>query len=251
MYVHLPLQKVLQIFDQCLAQYGVGAAYRVGSCLSVGGFFKKLGRGLKKITKGKVFRGVTKAIKKVGTVVKNVVTHPAFRAGFAAIATAFPILAPAAAGLEIASRVINKIDKGAKAAKSVIGAVKGGRRPSSRDLGAVLEGRTAQKGIRRIASRAKQGDPRSKRAMGAIIGAGAVSRRAKKNRIKSKPSWMRRQKRDMRSMRGTMRKMKRRMRRRVGGAEIFNPSPLAASSAMPMSRAHVGGARIVPRRSAY
>lgn len=117
----------------------------------------------------KFFRGVTKAVKKVGNIAKKVVTNPVFRAGFAALATAVPILAPAAAGLEVASRVIKKIDKGAKAAKAIARGFKGRENQK-----AVAEARRARQGIRTMRELAKGGNRQAQRAMGALVGAKAT-----------------------------------------------------------------------------
>lgn len=193
MTVLVPLGDVEMIFRQSLASVGapmwptVGAPGTThgflktvgGMCAAaqprpaVGGFFKKLGRRLKKIGKG-----IFKAVKKVGNVVKKVVTHPAFRAAFAAVATAFPVLAPAAAGLEVASRVISKVDKGIAAAKKLKAMVPSKRKSAKgRKLKAAANAaKKAQQGIASMRQLAQQGDRNAQRAMGALVGARAILR---------------------------------------------------------------------------
>lgn len=184
--VYFPLQKVLRIFDDCMARYGVGAAYRVGSCHTAVGFFKKISRGVKKAVSSvkkavsPAIKKVTEVAKKVATPIKKVITHPAFRAGLGAAATAFPVLAPAVAGVEAANMVIGKIEAGKKMAKSIKKDLNLGKKPSKEKLGKVLEGRTAQKGVQRLAERAKGGDRKAARAMGGVVAAKTVQRTAKK-----------------------------------------------------------------------
>lgn len=169
--VLMPIQSVDLIFGSEMQRAGVGAAYGVGACeYTVAGFFKKLGRGIKRLGRKVVPKVVRRAAKKVGRVakkiakgVKSVVTHPVFRAGFAAISTAFPVLAPAAAGLEVASRVMKTVDKGRKAAKAIGRGVK-----TVRNLTRVRKATKARRGVASMIKLARRGDPRAQRTMGAL-----------------------------------------------------------------------------------
>ena len=193
--VFFPAKKVIEIFDQSLSENGIPPEYSVGSASSVGGFFKKLRRGIKKaarkarnkvrkITRSKLVRGIARGVKKVGRIAKKVVTHPAFRAGFAAVATAFPVLAPAAAGLEVASRVVKKIEDGKKAAGQILKGAKGAQRALAGRK--VQEARKAQRMQRRITERAKRGDRAAQRALGGILGARVASRAAKRADLRAR-----------------------------------------------------------------
>jgi hypothetical protein len=128
-------------------------------------------RGKRPFFKGKFFQGLGKAVKKVGTIAKKVVTNPVFRAGFSALSTAFPVLAPAAAGLEVASRVIKKIEKGKEAAKKLARGVIG-------DAGSlqqqVAEANQALQGIQELKALAERGDKDAQQALGELISAQAV-----------------------------------------------------------------------------
>lgn len=212
--VFFPIRQVIVIFDRCLKAHGVAQAASVGACYNSVGFLKKIGRGIKKATSGirktvsKVtshpfVKGVTSAVKKVGTVAKNVVTHPAFRAGFAGLATAFPVLAPAAVGLEVASRTIDAVEKGKKAAKEIKKGVR-----TAKNLVAVKKGRNAQKGIQRVAARAAAGDVAAQRATGAIVATKSAARTARKKAIKG-------------------------MRRRGAGPRVPRPMPGRGGAGMP------------------
>jgi hypothetical protein len=184
--VLFPPRQVIVLFDRAFTEVGVPPSVSVGACMSVGGLFKKVRRGLSKkikgVTRSKIVRGISRAAKKVGTVAKNVVTHPAFRAGFAGLAMAVPALAPAAAGLEVASRVIKKVEDGKRAAQQIKKGIK-----TAKNIKAVKAARTAQKGIARVVQRAGQGDQRAKRAFGAIIGATAANRAAKRSALRAMP----------------------------------------------------------------
>lgn len=125
----------------------------------------------------KFFGGIVKGIKKVGKIAKKVVTNPVFRAGFAALSTVVPVLAPAAAGLEVASRVVKKIDKGVAAAKKL--ARKGRRGLSGTDSVASLqrairEADEAKAGIEQMKQLALEGNKDAQRALGAIVSAQAI-----------------------------------------------------------------------------
>jgi hypothetical protein len=174
----IPLIQVVLIFDGAFVEAGVPQEAAVGACSSVGGFLKKVGAGLKKFGK-KLGKGILKAVKAVGKVAKAIVTNPVFRAGFAALATAVPILAPAAVGLEIGSRVVSKVEKGVKAAKKIKAGVK-----SAKAAREVKEGIKAKRAIERVAARAEAGDRLAQRAYGGVVGAKVASRAAKRRTIR-------------------------------------------------------------------
>jgi hypothetical protein len=188
--VLFPPRQIIVLFDRAFNEVGVPPSVSVGSCMSVGGLFKKVRRGLSKkikgVTRSKIVRGISRAAKKVGTVAKNVVTHPAFRAGFAGLAVAVPALAPAAAGLEVASRVVKKVEVGKRAAQEIKKGIK-----TVKNIKAVKAARSAQRGMARVVQRAGAGDPRAKRAFGAIIGATAANRAAKRAALRAMPPGVR------------------------------------------------------------
>lgn len=195
--VFIPLHIVVSILEQELAANGIPAgAMEVGSCSSVGGLFGKIRKGVtkakvvpkfaRKALSGKLARSLTSAADRVSSVAKNVVTHPAFRAGFGAVAVAFPVLAPAAVGLEVAARVIQKVEAGQAAAKQIAAGVK-----SAGNIAKAKEGARAQRAIQRTYQRAQTGDTRAQRAAGGIVGAKVASRAAKRYAIKkSQFPWM-------------------------------------------------------------
>lgn len=178
----IPLPQVILIFEGCLVEEGIPNGAGVGCCASVGALFKKISRGVKKFGR-KATRGIARAAKKVGKVVKNVVTHPAFRAGFAALSTAFPVLAPAAAGLEVASRVIKKVEDGAKAAKAIKRGVK-----SAANVAKVKDGIKAKRAIESTVRAAQSGNQLAQRAYGGLIGAKVTRRAAKRRAIRKLPA---------------------------------------------------------------
>lgn len=179
--VFLPAETVDLIAGTEMQRMGVGAAYGVGApCFTVAGFFGKLKRGLKKLGRKvvpkavrKIAKRVGRVAKKVGRVAKKVVTHPAFRAGFAALATAVPVLAPAAAGLEVATRVMQQYEAAEKAAKDIQRGVK-----TAENLAKAVRGGNIRKGVASMMKLAAEGDPRAKKAMGAIYAAKMVQRHA-------------------------------------------------------------------------
>jgi len=143
---------------------------------SVGGFFKsvkKLGNKVKsKISRtgaiGRsavgIFNRAEQIAGKVGKTVVAVGRSPYFRAGLAAAATAFPVLAPAAVAVETANRIYDQIEKGKQAAEMVA--------RGARDVGTLM---TAKNGAEKAAAvgsmmkLAQKGDPRAMRFMGAVV----------------------------------------------------------------------------------
>lgn len=197
--VLVPISRVETIFRRELAAVGCPMGYSIGASGSthgllatVGAAYDKyvgeyeydfaVGRAKKKkkkkrksIFKGKFFRGLAKGVKKVANVAKKVVTNPVFRAGFAALSTAFPVLAPAAAGLEVASRVINKIEKGKKALQKLGKKVKiGDASQQQLLLREVQEAEAAMDGIAELKQLAQRGDRRAQQVLSDLIAAQAV-----------------------------------------------------------------------------
>lgn len=193
--VLIPIGHVELIFRRSLASVGCPMGASVGAPGTTHGFLASVGAahsvyvggraerrarrarrrasGKRPFFKGKFFQGLGKAVKAVGNVAKKVVTNPLFRAGFAALATAVPMLAPAAAGLEIAARVIKKIDKGKEALRKL----------KSRTIGAadtgllrqqVIEAQQALEGIEQMKVLALHGDRRAQQLLGDLVGAEAL-----------------------------------------------------------------------------
>lgn len=122
----------------------------------------------------KAFRGIANAAKQVGKIAGKVVKNPAFQAAFGAVATAFPVLAPAAAGLAVATRVVDKVAKGKRAAQKLARGVGIGSTSRAELERMVREGQEAERGIAEMADLAKRGDPQAQRAMGALVAADGV-----------------------------------------------------------------------------
>jgi hypothetical protein len=188
--IFIPLYVVEQIISQSLAECGMPAgASAVGGCASVGGLFGKLRKSVsrarvvpkfaRKALSGSLARGLASAADKIGGVAKAVVTHPAFRAGFGAMAVAFPVLAPAAVGLEVAARVIKKVEDGQKAAQQIVRGVN-----SVANRQKVLDAAKAQRAIARTVDAAKAGNPYAQRAAGGIIAAKVASRATKRHQYR-------------------------------------------------------------------
>lgn len=175
--VFLPVQTVDLIAGQELASQGVGAEYGVGApVFSVGGFFSKLKKGLKKLARKVkkkarklVPRSVRRIASKIAKTAVKVVRHPAFRAGFAALATAVPVLAPAAAGLEIANQVLDRVDDAKKAARKIQQGIK-----TVKTVAQVVQGKKSVKALGSLMRLAAQGHPKAKKAVGAFYAAKMV-----------------------------------------------------------------------------
>jgi hypothetical protein len=191
--VLVPLAFVINTCDQCMKAEGIDPShYSVGDCYSVGGLFSRLRKGAskskvvpkfaRKALKGKIARGLTRTADKVGNTARDVATHPAFRAGVAGLAVAFPALAPAAVGLEVAAQTIKRVDKGVQAAKQIEKGVK-----TAANIKAVKDGAKARRAIQKTVDRAKSGDSRAQRAAGAVIGAKVAQRAAKRRTIRRLP----------------------------------------------------------------
>lgn len=135
--VHFPLHQIDLVFQRETARVGCPLGPTVGD-YSVGGLFKKIGRGIKKaartvtrpvtktLSKSKFGRGILSAgdriLKTAGKVakgVKTVVRSKAFRGVLAGAAVAFPAIAPGVAALEAAQQVMDRVEKGKKAVEKI------------------------------------------------------------------------------------------------------------------------------------
>lgn len=109
--VKIPLAKLQQIFNRCIAQEGGGPDEYIRAT-TIDGFFKKFGRTIKRGTKGigraiknpkRFLKNSGKAIKKlvkgVGKTALNVVSSPIFAGAMTAIAAIPPLTAVGGAGL--------------------------------------------------------------------------------------------------------------------------------------------------------
>lgn len=200
--VLVPIGRVETLFRQAMSSVGcplgtslgaagtthgllasVGAAYDtyVGEYeydYSLGRAKKRRKKGKRKpFWKGKFFKGLAAGVKKVGQIAKKVVTNPVFRAGFSALATAFPVLAPAAAGLEIATKVIKKIDAGKKALQKIGHGHKASVGDASQQQALVRQvqaATSAMDGIQELKALAQNGDKRAQQLLSNLIAAQAV-----------------------------------------------------------------------------
>lgn len=189
MRVLFPVHQIEVIFDRELRAEGASLPPSLGAPGSVGGFFQRVSVGAysddhpslsvgrsraskarrktrRQARRKKFFRGVSRGFKAVTKVAKKVVTSPVFRAAFSAVAAAVPVLAPAAAGLEVASRVLKKVDKAKRAAKAILAG-----RNTAQNRAIVTSGARAKRGIRSMAQLANSGNPAAQRTMGAFAGA--------------------------------------------------------------------------------
>lgn len=151
--VFFPLHQIDLVFQRETARVGCPLGQTVGD-FSVGGLFKKIGRGLKKfhniitfkklrqkagraikkqLEKSKFGRGLLKAgkaihgvAKKVASVGKKVIQiggkiirSKPFRAILGAAAVAFPAIAPGVVALEAAQQVMDRVEKAKKTAQNI------------------------------------------------------------------------------------------------------------------------------------
>lgn len=124
---------------------------------------RKFFRGL-----GRAARRVTKAVAKVAKGVLKIATSKVAQGLVAAIGTAVPVLAPAAAAIATAQGVVRKVAAGLDAAKRIRA---GDRNPQ---LGRVVQqGLAAKRTVDVIASRAKQGDRRAQEFAGGLAAVAA------------------------------------------------------------------------------
>lgn len=203
MTVLIPLRDVEITFRTELMKAGAPLGPSVGAAGSTSGFLASVGRAQmmcappptvgrastaerrakrqkRKERRKKFFRGIARGIKKVGKgiakVAKAVIKNPVFKAAFSAISTVVPVLAPAAAGLAVASKVIEKIDKGKKALDTLkrrkrrIGAA-----TRSQLMREVEEARAMQTAIGEMRHLASQGDKQAQKVMGELLSARAIT----------------------------------------------------------------------------
>jgi hypothetical protein len=164
--VFFPLHQVDMVFQRETAKVGCPMDPTVGD-YSVGGFFKKLGRGLKKfhnvvtfkglrkkigrgirktLNKSKFGRGLVKAANKIHSVAQKVkkvgvkiIRSKPFRAALAVAGTAFPVIAPGVAALEAAQQIADRVEKAKRIAQRVAQGLENPRRAA----GIIAEGARA------------------------------------------------------------------------------------------------------------
>jgi hypothetical protein len=176
--VHIPIQNAEVIYRRELSAAGCPLPPTVGAP-TVGGLVAAVGRSKRKF--GSRFVGALKKVgKAIGKVAKKIVQSKFFRAALGAVATAFPVLAPAAVAVEVANKVTRKIDK----AKDIVQSVaKKKRKPTATEEQIVEAGARAKRGLDQMANLAKAGNPDAQRAMGAFV----VARALQNNRRRRKP----------------------------------------------------------------
>lgn len=189
--VFFPLHQVDMVYQRETAKVGCPLGETVGD-YSVGGFFKKLGKGLKKfhnivtlkgvrkaigkgirktLNKSKFGRGLVKAANKIHDVAQKVkkvgvkiIRSKPFRAALAIAGTAFPVIAPGVAALEAGQQIADRIEKAKKIAQRV---ARGLTHPKEA-AGIIAEGARAA-GIAGMAfDAAKRGERDGMEMMGAI-----------------------------------------------------------------------------------
>lgn len=218
--VFFPLHRVDLTFQREAARVGCPLGPTVGD-FSVGGFFKKIGRGIKrasrrvKSAKRRIDRAVRRAAgktkftralwkagdklhrtaKKIGRVGKKIVRSKAFRAGLAGAAMAFPAIAPGVAALEAAQQIADRVEKAKRLAKTAARAINNPKR-----AGQIIAGRAAAEIAGRAFEAAERGDAQGMEMVGAFR---ALQRTAPKG------------KGALRAARGLGRSLRRSARRRV------------------------------------
>lgn len=135
--VKIPASRLKRIFNRCLAQDGCVNREDFIRETTIDGIFKKIGKGLKKATRGigravknpkKFLQSSGKAIKflvkKVGKAAVNVASSPIFAGAMTALAAVPPLTAVGGAGLA-AFAAANAIKPAMKAAETAVDTVDG------------------------------------------------------------------------------------------------------------------------------
>lgn len=189
--IFFPLPQVDIVYQRETARVGCPLDPTVGD-YSVGGFFKKLGKGLKKfhdiatlkfarkaigkgikkvMSKSKFGRALWKAgdkiykvAQKVKEVGKKIIRSKPFRAALAIAGTAFPVIAPGVAALEAAQQIMDRVEK----AKKIAQKVKAGLEHPGRAASIIAEGARAAGIAGQALDAAKAGSRDGAELMGAM-----------------------------------------------------------------------------------
>lgn len=169
MKVFVPLYRVDKIFCQEMDDEDCSLEPAVGD-YTVAGFFKRLKRSVRRFKK-RAKRAILKATRRIKKVARGAARQTIkigrnkwFRAGLGAAAVAFPALAPAAAGLEVANRVYDRVEKGKRAAL----AIKRGHK-TPQNLRLVKDGLRQRGNVTRMMRLARKGDRKAQQFMGAWL----------------------------------------------------------------------------------
>ena len=167
--VFVPLSRVWLTFANELGAAGCPMEPAVGACYSVGGFFRRIKRAVKRGGR-RARRAVRRATRKVRRTAKRyggqalrIARSKYVRGGLAAASFAVPALAPAAAGLEAAHRALSHYEAGRRAAQRI---KRGLRSPG--DGARMARAIAIRRGTRGIIRRARAGDQRAMQWMGAF-----------------------------------------------------------------------------------
>lgn len=167
--VFVPLTRVWLTFSDELGAAGCPMEPAVGACYTVGGFFKRLKRAVKRGGRRarravrRATRKVKRTAKRYGSKALRAARSRYVRGGLAAASFAVPALAPAAAGLEAAHRALQHYEDGRRAAERIKRRL---RRPG--DAARVARAIAIRRGTRGIIRRARSGDRRALQWMGAF-----------------------------------------------------------------------------------
>ncbi len=172
--VAVPVQRVNNAFASELKSVGCPlATCGVGAPLTVGGFFKKLKRAVRKasqkvrkaIPKGirkaakRVWRAASKVVQKALKITRSLVQSPILK-GLLIAASAIPgaavVTAPALVAVQAADSIDRAVSKGEKAAKAISNGVK-----SAKLLAEKRAGQKAIDQLRKLSQRAQRGDRRA------------------------------------------------------------------------------------------
>jgi hypothetical protein len=142
----------------------------VGEPLSVGSIFGSIAHAVSHAVSS-VAHAVAPAIAKAAKAVvhtaavvgKGIVNSKIVRYGLDAAAVAFPVLAPAAAGLEAAHQALKYVDQGVEAAKQIKNGIN-----TAANVAKVARGLATQKAVAEVVQKAKAGVPSAMRSIGAF-----------------------------------------------------------------------------------
>jgi len=168
--VFMPLAMIWEALHREMTAVGCPLQGGVGEPLSVGSIFGSIAHAVSHAVSS-VAHAVAPAIASAAKAVvhtaakvgKTIVNSKIVRYGLDAAAVAFPVLAPAAAGLEAAHQALKYVDDGIAAAKQIKNGIN-----TAANVAKVVKGLATQKAVADVVSQAKAGVPAAQRTIGAF-----------------------------------------------------------------------------------
>jgi len=168
--VFMPLAMIWDALHREMSAVGCPMQGGVGEPLSVGSIFGSIAHAVSHAVSS-VAHAVAPAIAKAAKAVvhtaavvgKGIVNSKIVRYGLDAAAVAFPVLAPAAAGLEAAHQALKYVDEGVAAAKAIKNGIN-----TAANVAKVARGLATQKAVADVVQKAKAGVPAAQRTIGAF-----------------------------------------------------------------------------------